>query len=161
METIEKCIDKVQDKFNEREKDFLNAKEYFDKYEDATEGGKIALAVFNEEYKDYYEDFFDYINQYGLGFDYVEKGTFEDQERGYFRYQLSWGGPSDEFRIFVDWDGSIDFIEYWLLDWWDGANITISEDSLSYEICSWFLELSDVHGILEDENTNTKEAYMF
>jgi hypothetical protein len=137
-----KCIDKVQDEFNAREKDFLNAKEYFNKYEDATEGGKISLAVFYEEYGNYYEDFFDYINQYGLSFDYVEKGTFEDQERGY------------EFRIFVDWDGSIDFIEYWFLDWWDGANITIAEDSLSFDICSWFLELSDVHGILEDERMN-------
>jgi len=42
------------------------------------------------------------IYEYGLSFDYVGPGTFNGQRRGYWRYQLSWGGPSDEFRFYCD-----------------------------------------------------------
>ena len=45
-----------------------------------------------------YEDFY----QYGLCFDYVAPYTFEDQRAGYWRWQISWGGPAEEFRIYVD-----------------------------------------------------------
>lgn len=61
------------------------------------------------------------FNEYGLCFDYVAPGTFSDQRRGYFRYQLSWGGPSDEFRFYCTEGFDIDRIEYWFLDWFDGA----------------------------------------
>ena len=148
METQQRsCADKVQENFNDREKDFVQAKEFYNKYEDATEGEKIALEVFNEDaHLDGYEDFYDYINNYGLAFDYVEKGTFTDQERGYFRYQLSWGGPSDEFRIYVDYDKQITHLDYWFLDWGDGASVRIPEDSIAYEVCEQFTELStEIH----------------
>lgn len=59
--------------------------------------------------------------EYGLSFDYVAPGTFEKQRRGYFRYQLSWGGPSDEFRIYADYDLKPYKIEYWYMNWFDGA----------------------------------------
>ena len=61
------------------------------------------------------------FNEYGLAFDYVPPGTFGKQKRGYFRYQLSWGGPSDEFRFFTNPDFSVYRIEYWFMDWFDGA----------------------------------------
>src|SRR4030042_934462 len=61
------------------------------------------------------------FNEYGLSFDYVAPNTFEDQRRGYFRYQLSWGGPSDEFRFYCDETLEPYRIEYWFLDWFDGA----------------------------------------
>ena len=146
METQQRfCADKVQENFNDREKDFVKAKEFYDKYEDATEGEQIALEAFNEDVSGY-EDFFDYINNYGLCFDYVERGTFTDQERGYFRFQLSWGGPSDEFRIYVDYDKQITHIDYWFLDWGDGASVRIPEDSIAYEVCEQFTELStEIH----------------
>ena len=146
METQQRfCADKVQENFNDREKDFVQAKEFYDKYEDATEGEQIALEAFNEDVSGY-EDFFDYINNYGLAFDYVEKGTFTDQERGYFCFQLSWGGPSDEFRIYVDYDKQITHIDYWFLDWGDGASVRIPEDSIAYEVCEQFTELStEIH----------------
>ena len=59
-----------------------------------------------------------------LSFDYVEPHTFEGQEVGYYRYQMSYGGPSDEFRVY---DNKKDKIEYWFLDWFDGASIEIDD----------------------------------
>lgn len=76
-------------------------------------------------------DAFGHIHEYGLCFDYVEPATFEGQEEGYFRYQLSWGGPSDEFRIFVNPDFSAHRIEYWFMDWFDGAHIVLKGHALA------------------------------
>ncbi len=64
--------------------------------------------------------------EYGLCFDYVAPGTFKGQRRGYFRYQLSWGGPSDEFRFYCDESFDAVRIEYWFLDWFDGAKVVLS-----------------------------------
>lgn len=62
-------------------------------------------------------------SQYGLSFDYVRAGTFEDQPAGYFRYQLSYGGPSEEFRFFVDPEHNLLRAEFWLLDWFTGSSV--------------------------------------
>lgn len=64
------------------------------------------------------------LAEYGLCIDYVEPHTFKDQKRGYKRYQLSWGGPSEEFRMY----SSPTVIEFWLMDWFDGAHITLDPD---------------------------------
>src|SRR3990172_6700819 len=67
-----------------------------------------------------------HIYDYGLSFDYVPA---EDRRRGYFRYQLSWGGPSDEFRIYAEgheYRWHVDKIEYWFMDWFDGAKRVLS-----------------------------------
>ena len=125
------CADLVEQKFNETEQDYKDARDYYD-------GSQ------REEHDQYdgYEDLYDYVNNTCLCWDYVEKGTFDDQERGYFRLQLSWGGPGDEFRIYVDYDKSIDYIEYWYLDWYDGASVRIGSDTESYDICRDFLEVA-------------------
>ena len=65
------------------------------------------------------------LNEYGMSFDYVAPDTFKGQPRGYWRYQLSWGGPSDEIRLYgevtQEYGGlSIDRTEYAFLDWFDG-----------------------------------------
>ena len=57
------------------------------------------------------------LNEYGLSLDYVPTSTWKNQNKGYTRYQLSWGRPSEEFRLY---DGSTR-IEFWYLDWFDGA----------------------------------------
>src|ERR1043165_8222992 len=44
------------------------------------------------------------LSDYGLSFDYLPAGPFREQTVAYFRWQLSWGGPSDEFRFFVNPD---------------------------------------------------------
>lgn len=61
------------------------------------------------------------FNEYGLAFDYVAPETFNDQKQGYFRYQISYGGPSEEFRFYTDENFRPYRIEFWYLDWFDGA----------------------------------------
>ena len=73
------------------------------------------------------------FNEYGLSFDYVSPNTFKNQSRGYFRYQLSWGGPSDEFRFYgyqtrSEW--KLTGIYYSFLDWFDGAKIRVNNQTL-------------------------------
>jgi hypothetical protein len=82
------------------------------------------------------------LAEYGLSFDYVEPGTFTDQREGYFRYQLSWGGPSEEFRFFVNPDLSCHRVEYWFLDWFDGAHRALAGDDLTFllRLWDWFNE---------------------
>ena len=87
------------------------------------------------------------LNDYGLCVDYVEPGTFEDQKEGYIRYQLSWGGPSDEFRFFINPDGSIHRIEYWFLDWFDGAHRVLNGED--YDLLANIYEFGYFQGTLE------------
>ena len=71
----------------------------------------------------------------GLCFDYVPPNTFEEQPIGYFRRQLSYGGPSDEFRVY-DNENSI---KYYFLDWFDGASIYVDDDEV-VEAMAGFME---------------------
>jgi len=60
------------------------------------------------------------LEEYGLAIDKVEPD--KRGHPGYWRYQLSWGGPAEEFRYY---DGGR--VEFWLLDWWDGASVAVSD----------------------------------
>jgi hypothetical protein len=100
------------------------------------------------EYKDYNEA----LHSFGLCFDYVEPNTYNDQPKGYFRYQISWGGPSDEFRIYMNEEfNNIYNIEYWFLDWGDGAKETCTYNKINNEwglqdfFMSHFIEISKVY----------------
>ena len=64
---------------------------------------------------------------YGLSFDYVEEGTFKDQREPYIRFQISWGGPSEEFRFYAN-----DTCEFWFLDWFKGEHIKVDGEDLEY-----------------------------
>lgn len=85
------------------------------------------------------------IYEYGLCFDYVDPGTFGDQQPyGFWRYQISCGGPSGEFRL---WGGGR--IEFRYHDWFDGAGVDLLGDDLRLlkEIFDWLLECQeDRHG---------------
>ena len=81
--------------------------------------------------------------EYGYGFDYIEAGTFDDQPEGYFRWILSGGGPSDEFRFYAQqgkrgWE--VSRTEYWFLDWFDGASRDVTDKPVLSEIFDWFSE---------------------
>ncbi len=92
------------------------------------------------------------FNDYGLSLDYVTPGTFENQRRGYLRYQLSWGGPSDEFRFYLDENLNPTRIEYWFMDWFDGAKIILKGSSLALltEIYQDFKETETVQAKIEE-----------
>ena len=86
-----------------------------------------------------YTDDGDNLYEFGLSFDYVAPETFNDQYEGYWRYQLSCGGPSDEFRFFVSPGGTMPYrIEYWFLDWCDGASLDVTDRGLIRDIWEWF-----------------------
>lgn len=92
------------------------------------------------------------IFEYGLCFDYVALGTFGKQRKGYFRYQLSWGGPSDEFRFFCGPELQPYRIEYWFMDWFDGARRILKgkNEILLLEIWEWFKEGGAIDQSLKD-----------
>src|SRR3990167_5011806 len=100
------CAERVQDAFNSRMEDIRTL---YDALDQKTE----ELGP---------------LSEYGLSMDYVAAGTFLDivgvfqgtQRAGYKRYQLSWGGPSEEFRIYDN-----DEVEFWYLDWFDGACVSV------------------------------------
>lgn len=92
------------------------------------------------------DEAFDELNNYGLSFDYVAPNTFENQPRGYWRWQISWGGPSDEFRFYGevinDYSVSLDAVEYWRMDWFDGAYARPSGDDLAL-LKEWFDDIAE------------------
>lgn len=123
------CKDRVSKEYAERMKDL---KKLFKAYQEG-----------NEE--KYTEDLGTFP-EYGLCFDYVPQGTFNDQTEAFFRYQLSYGGPQDEFRFFVNPDFSVHRIEYWFLDWGDGANKVLrgKDHEFLKEIFDFFKEVGTV-----------------
>jgi hypothetical protein len=64
------------------------------------------------------------LEEYGLCIDYVERGTWskkgQPKSEPYWRYQLSWGGPSEEFRLYDSGE-----LQFWFMDWFDGAYTTV------------------------------------
>ena len=88
-------------------------------------------------------------NEYGLCLDYVAPGTFNGQKRGYIRYQLSTGGPGDEFRFYLDENLELTRIEYWFLDWFDGACRKLRSGEDFRLLCDIYQDWKDC-GTIED-----------
>lgn len=94
-----KCSDKVKDAFQSRMRDIRT--------------------LWNAEHMETEE--LGHLNDYGLCLDLVEAGTFKGQREDYKRYQLSYGGPTEEFRVYKNGE-----VEFWYLDWFDGASVEVS-----------------------------------
>ena len=92
------------------------------------------------------------VYEYGLGFDYVSAGTFTGQREGYFRWQLSWGGPSDEFRFYVDAEKHCHRIEYLFMDWYDSASRTLrdNQEALLLFFFDWFKDMGAIDNALKE-----------
>ena len=75
------------------------------------------------------------FSEYGLSINVVEPLTFEEQEEPFIRYQISWGGPSEEFRKFDD------RIEFCYLDWFVGYSLDVSEDDTINQLFDYFEDL--------------------
>ena len=65
------------------------------------------------------------LGEYGLCFDYVEP----DGGAAFWRWQLSTGGPGDEFRFYLDDRRELSRVEYVFLDWFDGARRKLRDGS--------------------------------
>ena len=135
------CKDLVNEKFNEVEKDYKDAQKYFDELLSIDPDKQEEFKCKDKYNKFFYcEDFFDYVNSNALSWDWVD--AEDEKNPGYFRLQLSWGGPSDEFRIYTIGDTlDIDCINYHYMDWFDGASIPVFEDSISWDVCQMILDL--------------------
>ena len=102
----------------------------------------------------------DSLDAHHLSFDFVAPHTFTDQEESYFRYQISWGGPSDEFRFFGSDPANPDRVEYWYMDWFDGASRELAGDNkaLLLEIYDLMFE-SDVQEMYDAGMEDYYEEY--
>ena len=89
-----------------------------------------------------YEDLIEYVNNNTLGFDYVEPGTFIDQDEGHWRLQLAWGGPQYEWRFYVSEKlANPHTVLFWFLDWHDGA---FRYSPIGERIWDWIEEWRDL-----------------
>lgn len=86
-------------------------------------------------------------SNYTLSWDYVAPDTFNDQEQGYFQYQISWGGPSEEIRFYVDYGAKPYKVEWWFLDWFTGHGIELDGEYL--EIAEAIFEDFNSMGMVE------------
>ena len=141
MSTLQKrqsCKDLVYKKYVGRLVDLHAASDYFSIEKDSARAAHDS----HEDLK-HFEDYYDYVNQLGLSFDYVPANLSTFPACGYWRWQLSWGGPGDEFRIYTDIEKNIDRIEYVYLDWFDSATHKIEPIPAPLaEAVAWFLECS-------------------
>jgi len=140
METQEtlkelKCKDKVKGSFKSRYQDVIAL------YKAYLEGNEDGIEDLGN------------IFEYGLSFDYVAPNTFRDQKVGYFRYQISYGGPSEEFRIFTNPDFTPYKIEFWYLDWFDGASYKLTGkkfEEFSEFFINFFVETESAKHVFEE-----------
>jgi len=97
----------------------------------------------------------DGIYDYGLSFDYVEYNK-ETKYGNFFRWQLSWGGPSDELQFYVTDSNQLERVEYRFMDWGDGAGMDLVGDDLALvsEIYDWFLESGTIAHLREEVINN-------
>ena len=138
QKTCEERVDKYQDMV---EISVLNAFTYFENpslLDETDDDGEIISDEYDECRE--YEDIFDFLNNYGIAFDYVEpefeeydpRENYETDEYekyeniksgGYWRWQIAWGGPSYEFRFYMNHPEQEDYdsAQFWFLDWFDGA----------------------------------------
>ena len=86
------------------------------------------LKQFDDAWNDDSIFFPQYLSENTLAFDFVEPYTFKDQPDGYWRMQISWGGPSDEVRWYTNDGINFSKTTYAYLDWFDGDEIEINDD---------------------------------
>lgn len=85
---------------------------------------------------------------YGLAVDYVAAGTFEKQREGYLRYQLSYGGPSEEIRFYFSPGATEAYrITFVYLDWGVGVGFNVTDTEWAKWLFDTFVEV----GTLQNE----------
>jgi hypothetical protein len=118
---------------------------------DALLNPESASKKIKEEYGIDDDDPYRAFNEYGLSFDYVAPGTFNHQREGYWRYQLSWGGPSDEFRFYASSpNGECYKIQYWFMDWFDGAHKNVTNDAIARRVWEEFRDCGTTEHVFHE-----------
>jgi hypothetical protein len=84
------------------------------------------------------EDVIQGINEYGLSFELVKP---ENGGSPFYRWLLSWGGPSDELRFYRN------RTDYHFMDWFDGAHESCGNNPTICEIRELFEDL----GLIEKD----------
>ena len=106
------------------------------------------------------------LTNYALSFDYVRRGEIGNPVPC-FRWQMSWGGPQDEFLfpfhrqvLFVGhWTSDDDGLrynpngtqkcQYWFRDWGDSAHVNLCKDHL--DILRKVINTYGYHGYVIEE----------
>jgi len=66
----------------------------------------------------------------------------DNRSRGYLRWLVSWGGPSDEWRFyFVPGESKPYKIEYIYSDWFDSAKVVCTKGRVANLLWDWLYEL--------------------
>ena len=107
---------------------------------------------FQDRYMEIQEDmklsFFpaNYFEQKGLSIDLIEKNDL-DLDDHFIRYQLSWGGPQDEFRFWKNGK-----ISYHFMDWFDHAEKDITVMTRQDPVMEKFFDLftTAFEGLFQD-----------
>ena len=123
-------------------------------YRNGDTGEMIYLEEFIEaNMNDISERMYERFCEYGLSFDYVAPDTFSDQPEGYLRYQISYGGPSEEIRFYVS-PASNGYTmyraEFWQLDWFDGAHKIVTNNETAMAIFDHFNDCGSVESAIEN-----------
>ena len=102
-----------------------------------------------------YESMTQFLGSYALCFDYIDGVQAEQENTGnYWRLQLSWGGPSDEFRIFWNLENGIYRIDYWFMDWYDGAKITLNKHHEDFSLLRRIIYIEYLEPWIEGHTTD-------
>jgi hypothetical protein len=107
-----------------------------------------------DEFDDIRETMYERFHEYGLAFDYVEPDTFNDQPEGYLRFQISYGGPSEEIRFYVSpakHGYTMYRAEFWYLDWFDGASVDVTNDATARLLFGHFNDCGSVAYAIETD----------
>ncbi len=95
------------------------------------------------------------FNEYGLCCDYVAPGTFKADYEGYFRYQIAYGGPTEEFRFYYSTGGNKPYrIEFVYLNWGTGIGLDVTGEEWAQWLWDQFY---DTETIKTEEEKATKE----
>lgn len=131
-DNAEKNLQEVAEKYFQSRLEDLKFFERFNHVEDEAEFVEALKDLDElEEIKDaiqHWETNTREFHNYGLSFDKPEFPDFDESEdddtekEPYYRYQLGWGGPSDEIRFYED--GTI---EYVYMDWFCGIGFDVSD----------------------------------
>lgn len=97
------------------------------------------------------------FHEYGLSFDFVPANSDSD---GFYRFQICWGGPSEEVRFFQD------RTEFVYLDWFCGVGFDVTRESGFVWVRDWFeasLRFSDqspedLYSIYHSEESDDSES---